>query len=118
MTYAIRRPSTTTSLLALVVAFAMAMATACKGGGSEADQAPSSADNTGGSAPAESPAEPAGTEAIDHAGITEVPGDRALADEGKKLFKSKGCTACHKMDSKLVGPALGGRARNDRVVDH
>ncbi len=28
------------------------------------------------------------------------------AADGKKLFASKGCVACHKEDAKLVGPAL------------
>lgn len=33
--------------------------------------------------------------------------DEARQKEGKKLFKSL-CAACHKLDKKLVGPALGG----------
>lgn len=32
--------------------------------------------------------------------------DEALQKEGKKLFKTH-CAACHKLDKKLVGPALG-----------
>jgi cytochrome c len=41
--------------------------------------------------------------------ITEVklgPIDQKMADSGKKLFDQK-CTACHKLGSRLVGPALG-----------
>src|SRR3546814_4370639 len=30
----------------------------------------------------------------------------ALAQDGPTLFKSKPCSACHSIDSKLVGPAL------------
>jgi mono/diheme cytochrome c family protein len=36
------------------------------------------------------------------------PVDKALAAQGEKLFAAKGCTACHKMGEKYVGPALGG----------
>ncbi|CAL2104028.1 Molybdopterin oxidoreductase subunit, predicted; chaperone protein HtpG [Tenacibaculum sp. 190130A14a] len=41
--------------------------------------------------------------------------DEARQKEGKKLFKSL-CASCHKLDKKLVGPALGGieeRREND-----
>jgi len=31
--------------------------------------------------------------------------DKSLADKGKELFETK-CVACHKFDSKLVGPPL------------
>ncbi|MCQ6254912.1 c-type cytochrome [Pseudomonas hefeiensis] len=30
----------------------------------------------------------------------------ALAQDGPTLFKSKPCSACHSIDTKLVGPAL------------
>ena len=33
--------------------------------------------------------------------------DEARQKEGKNLFKSQ-CASCHKLDKKLVGPALGG----------
>jgi mono/diheme cytochrome c family protein len=41
--------------------------------------------------------------------------DEARQKEGRKLFKSQ-CASCHKLDRKLVGPALGGveeRREND-----
>lgn len=31
--------------------------------------------------------------------------DQAMADKGKEIFEAK-CTACHKTDSKFIGPAL------------
>jgi cytochrome c1 len=34
------------------------------------------------------------------------PVDQALADKGKALFETK-CSACHKLDTLYVGPALG-----------
>lgn len=37
--------------------------------------------------------------------------DEARQKEGKKLFKSL-CASCHKLDKKLVGPALGGVEEN------
>ena len=33
--------------------------------------------------------------------------DEARQKEGRKLFKSL-CASCHKLDKKLIGPALGG----------
>ncbi|MDP4599573.1 MAG: c-type cytochrome [Polaribacter sp.] len=40
--------------------------------------------------------------------------DEARQQEGRKLFKSL-CASCHKLDKKLVGPALGGvEARRER----
>lgn len=33
--------------------------------------------------------------------------DQALADKGKEIFEGK-CTACHKTDSKFIGPAPKG----------
>lgn len=33
--------------------------------------------------------------------------DQSLANRGKKVFSNL-CTACHKMDKKFVGPAVGG----------
>ncbi len=38
--------------------------------------------------------------------ITVGPLDNSLALKGKQLFEAK-CTACHKYDTRLVGPALG-----------
>lgn len=33
-----------------------------------------------------------------------LPIDKAMADEGQKIFESK-CAACHKLDERYVGPA-------------
>lgn len=33
-----------------------------------------------------------------------MPIDKAMADEGQKIFESK-CAACHKLDERYVGPA-------------
>lgn len=49
-----------------------------------------------------------GTEAIDHGGITSVPDDPKLVEKGEKLFKKKGCTACHAIGKKVTGPDLEG----------
>jgi mono/diheme cytochrome c family protein len=38
--------------------------------------------------------------------VTLGPADHELAEDGEDVFKAK-CTACHKMDEKYVGPALG-----------
>jgi mono/diheme cytochrome c family protein len=75
--------------------FAFALLTAC-GGGETADQA---ADEMPAAAPAEAPA-----------AAMEAPSgaiDEALASEGEQLFTTRGCSGCHQMDAKLIGPALG-----------
>lgn len=38
--------------------------------------------------------------------ITLGPIDQAMAEKGKAVFEGK-CSACHKMEEKYVGPALG-----------
>ncbi len=53
-------------------------------------------------------ADPKGPPSIDNAGITEIPDDPELVQQGEELFTSKGCTACHKADDRVVGPPLGG----------
>lgn len=67
-------------------------------------------DGSQGAAPGaetESSAEEAGSAA---AAIRPVkdPLDEALASRGEKLFKDLGCTACHRVEERLVGPALEG----------
>jgi cytochrome c len=34
-----------------------------------------------------------------------LPGQALADDAGEKLVKDKGCTACHAVDKKIVGPA-------------
>ena len=38
----------------------------------------------------------------------ESPVDEEKAEEGKKLFSTKGCTACHTFGKKMSGPDLAG----------
>lgn len=44
------------------------------------------------------------------AGLHEVRGpvDEAMAARGEKLFRDLGCTACHRLEDRLVGPPLEG----------
>ena len=51
---------------------------------------------------------PAGPDSIPHGGITSVPDDPQLVSEGERVFKEKGCPACHKMHERQIGPALAG----------
>lgn len=41
----------------------------------------------------------------------------AMADDGEALFNSKGCMACHSLDSQLVGPALKEVAQKNADVE-
>ena len=61
-----------------------------------------------GHAAAEPQVGPDGPESIPYGGVEEISTDPAMIEKGKGLFESKGCVACHRMDMKLVGPALGG----------
>ena len=75
--------------------FAFAFLAAC-GGGETAEQATTET-------PEAAPAAPA-------AATTEAPSgpvDAALASQGEQAFTTKGCTGCHQMEAKLIGPALG-----------
>ena len=38
----------------------------------------------------------------------ESPVDKAKAEQGEKLFKTKGCSACHAFGKKVTGPDLAG----------
>lgn len=38
----------------------------------------------------------------------ESPANQALAEQGKKLFQTKGCSACHAFGAKSAGPDLAG----------
>ena len=97
---------------ALAVGLLLLAPSGCQKKSSEASESTNSAEKPSEStqqAPGQESAEAkSGVAAIDHGGITSIPTDDALAKQGKKVFKTKGCPACHKMDKKLVGPALGG----------
>lgn len=74
---------------------AFALVAAC-GGGETAEQATTET-------PEAAPAAPA-------AATTEAPSgpiDQALAGQGEQAYTTKGCTGCHQMEAKLIGPALG-----------
>jgi cytochrome c len=54
--------------------------------------------------------------AIVLAGLAAVYAGGALADKGEDLIKKYGCTACHAIDKKVVGPAykdVANKYRND-----
>ncbi len=38
----------------------------------------------------------------------ESPVNEALAEQGEKLFSTKGCTACHAFGKRVTGPDLAG----------
>jgi cytochrome c len=78
---------------------ALAFAFGC-GGGESAKQETT---ETPEAAPA-APAAPAAATAEAPSG----PIDEALAEQGKQLFTTRGCTGCHQIDTKLIGPPLKG----------
>ncbi|MFU8804596.1 MAG: c-type cytochrome [Bradymonadaceae bacterium] len=49
-----------------------------------------------------------GPASIDHGGITSVSTDAEFVNKGEALYLAKGCSACHQMDQRVVGPPLRG----------
>jgi mono/diheme cytochrome c family protein len=99
------------SLPAVLVAVAVAAVAAGCGGGSDADGSTPAA--APGPAAAASPGAESGLSPEElEMGIGPIktvslgPIDDALEDEGEEIFKLK-CSACHKVDSRYVGPELG-----------
>ncbi|MBA2660717.1 MAG: cytochrome c [Bradymonadaceae bacterium] len=62
----------------------------------------------GGSAPAAAAGNAKGPSSIDNGGITLVSSDPDMIKKGESLYLGKGCSACHQMDKRVVGPALRG----------
>ena len=46
----------------------------------------------------------------------ESPVDKALAEQGDKLFQTKGCSACHAFGKKVTGPDLAGVSQRRTAV--
>jgi len=46
----------------------------------------------------------------------ESPADEALAEQGEKLFQTKGCSACHAFGKKVTGPDLAGVTQRRTAV--
>lgn len=46
----------------------------------------------------------------------ESPVDKALAEQGEKLFQTKGCSACHAFGKKVTGPDLAGVSQRRTAV--
>lgn len=105
----------TTPLLALACALALA------GCGQRADDAsPSSTSAAAGSASGGSPAMPAVSKYDAGPRAGETPADEELAEDGEKLFSTKGCTACHAQGRRLTGPDLAGASmrRTQEWLEH
>ena len=91
---AVRGLGALTAALALVVVFA-----GCGG--------PAGGGANGGSAGAAAKSK-SGSKYDDGPRAAETEADEAMAEKGKELFSSKGCTACHTHGRKLTGPDLAG----------
>jgi cytochrome c551/c552 len=89
-------------LVRVSLLLALAAATGC-GGGKDSASAPSATATTGsaGGVAAESKYDKG-----PRAG--ESPADKALAEKGEGLFKTKGCSACHTFGKRSTGPDLAG----------
>ncbi len=89
------------TLLALVAALV-----GCGGGGSKSSTA----------APAASASGPAAVSAYDSGPrAADTPRDEARAEEGKALFQTKGCSACHAFGKRLSCPDLAGVTKRRTV---
>ena len=76
------------------------------GCGMEGGPVPPPSDET----PAAAATAAASAPAVNTNAAPDAPFDQALADHGKSLFSSKGCTACHVVEQagQTVGPNLSG----------
>ncbi|MCB0219500.1 MAG: cytochrome c [Chrysiogenetes bacterium] len=99
-------------VMALVAVFVSSGAFGCSSSPKEKEKPKAQATAPAAAKKAEPAAEPQvgpdGPESIPYGGVDEISTDPAMIEKGKGLFESKGCVACHRMDMKLVGPALGG----------
>ncbi len=59
----------------------------------------------GGDAPSNDPMKNKGIGPVKTVTLGEI--DNAMANEGKEIFDAK-CTACHKIETKYIGPAIKG----------
>jgi mono/diheme cytochrome c family protein len=97
----------------LVVSVLVLAAGCSRSAGPDSSSAASAARTEAGAAPAS--AASAGTPAVSalDAGprAGDSPANEALAEQGERLFKDKGCSACHTFGRKLTGPDLAGVSR-------
>jgi len=86
-------------LLALVALYALA---GCSGGGSGASSTPAASATPASGGVAATSQYDSGPRAAD------TPVDASKVDEGKNLFQTKGCSACHAFGRRLSCPDLAG----------
>lgn len=102
----ILRTKTATALM-ITGMFGYMLFSACSNSASNKEEAttPEPAAST---APAGIPSDPMSDKGVGPvSSVTLGPLDNSLADKGHHIFEAK-CTACHKIDVKVVGPALAG----------
>jgi mono/diheme cytochrome c family protein len=97
-------------LAALCVSW-IALMTGCGGG----QNPPASGSSTSGSSSSAASSSASGTPSMPAVSpydsgprAGESPVDEALAEQGEKLFQTKGCTACHAFGKRVTGPDLAG----------
>jgi mono/diheme cytochrome c family protein len=99
-------------LLATLGAWALAVLAGC---GQKAEQASSSSSTSGSTSGSTSSASSGGVAAVSKYDsgprAIETPADKALVEQGEKLFQTKGCSACHAFGKKVTGPDLAGVTR-------
>jgi mono/diheme cytochrome c family protein len=92
--------------MSLVARCLMATALVAAVGCSAPKSQESSASSAGGSAAGGGPLAVSKYDQGPRAG--ETPIDAALAEQGEKLFQTKGCSACHAFGKRVTGPDLAG----------
>jgi cytochrome c len=87
----------------------LALLAGCGGGGSSGQAAAPPSGTPSASAPAAgSTSMPAVSRYDSGPRASETPRDEELAEQGEKLFSTKGCTACHAFGKRVTGPDLAG----------
>jgi mono/diheme cytochrome c family protein len=98
-------------VLAAMCVFWIALTAGC--GGGQNTQSSGSASSGSSSSSASTPASgtasmPAVSRYDSGPRAGESPIDESLAEQGEKLFQTKGCTACHAFGKRVTGPDLAG----------
>lgn len=105
-----RRPSLTVALLLTTL-----ISAGC--GGKPSGSEPAASNAGGAPAPATgATALPAVSRYDSGPRAAESPVDKTLAEQGEKLFQTKGCSACHAFGKKVTGPDLAGVTQRRTAV--
>jgi cytochrome c551/c552 len=104
--------------LSLPVAFLLTTLLAAGCGGKQSESEPAASNATSAPAPSATGTTtmPAVSKYDSGPRAAESPVDKVKAEQGEKLFQTKGCSACHAFGKKVTGPDLAGVTQRRTTV--